>query len=154
MNSKCGLADISPESKRTASGLAVGDCVYDEDLDTLFVVSNIEGGKDGTVVVTDEEGETYYYDPNDKNAVILSSNEKDKPYYNIMRIVGGYDKFVKLTEDDTVFLATPVYENREKTFYHLLDEISKTGANIVTISPKEYLSYHASSEDLMIMIMN
>lgn len=61
----CGLADISPESRRTAAGLAVGDCVYDEDLDTLFVVSNIEGGKDGTVVVTDEEGETYYYDPND-----------------------------------------------------------------------------------------
>ena len=39
--------------------------VYDEDLDTLFVVSNIESGKDGTIVVTDEEGETYYYDPND-----------------------------------------------------------------------------------------
>ena len=89
---------------------------------------------------------------NDKNAVILSSNEKDKPYYNIMRIVGGYDKFVKLTEDDTVFLATPVYENREKTFYHLLDEISKTGADVVSISPKEYLSYHASSEDLMTLI--
>ena len=89
---------------------------------------------------------------NDKNAVILSANEKDKPYYNIMRIVNGFDKFIKLSEDDTVFLATPVYENREKTFYHLLDEISKTGADIVTIPSKEYLSYHASSEDLMTLI--
>lgn len=89
---------------------------------------------------------------NDKNVVILNANEKDKAYYNIIKIVSGYDKFVKLTEDDTVFLATPVYENMEKTFYHLLDEISKTGAKVVTLSPKKYLSHHASSEDLMIMI--
>ena len=53
---------------------------------------------------------------NDKNAVILSSSEKENPYHNIIRIVGGYDKFIKLNEEDTVFLATPIYENREKTF--------------------------------------
>ena len=69
-----------------------------------------------------------------------------------MKIVNGYDKFIKLTEEDTVFLATPIYENREKTFYHLLDELSKTGAQIVTLSSKKYLSHHASSEDLMTLI--
>lgn len=89
---------------------------------------------------------------NTKKVVILNANEKDKPYYNIMRIVGGYDKFVKLNEEDTIFLATPIYENREKTFYHLLDEISKTGANVVTLPSKKYLSHHASREDLMTMI--
>lgn len=89
---------------------------------------------------------------NTKKVVILNANEKDKPYYNIMRIVGGYDKFIKLSEDDTIFLATPIYENREKTFYHLLDEISKTGANVVTLPSKKYLSHHASREDLMTMI--
>jgi len=89
---------------------------------------------------------------NSKKVVILNANEKDKPYYNIMRIVGGYDKFVKLNEDDTIFLATPIYENREKTFYHLLDEISKTGASVVTLPSKKYLSHHASREDLMTMI--
>lgn len=89
---------------------------------------------------------------NDKNVVILSANEKENPYYNIMKIVGGYDKFIKLTDTDTVFLATPIYENREKTFYHLLDEIAKTGASVITLPKKNYLSYHASSEDLMTMI--
>ena len=89
---------------------------------------------------------------NTKKVVILNANEKDKPYYNIMRIVGGYDKFIKLTEDDTIFLATPIYENREKTFYHLLDEIAKTGASVVTLPSKKYLSHHASREDLMTMI--
>ena len=89
---------------------------------------------------------------NDKNVVILNANEKDKPYYNIMRIVNGYDKFIKFNEDDTVFLATPIYDNREKTFYSLLDDIAKSGANVVSLSSKKYLSHHASNEDLMTMI--
>lgn len=89
---------------------------------------------------------------NDKKVVILNANEKEKPYYNIMKVVNGFDKFIKLNEDDTVFLAMPIYENREKTFYHLLDEIAKTGAKVVTLSKKSSLSYHASSEDLMTMI--
>ena len=89
---------------------------------------------------------------NDKNVVILNANEREKPYYNIMKIVNGYDKFIKLTEEDTIFLATPIFESREKTFYHLLDEISKIGSKVVTLSSHKYLSHHASKEDLMIMI--
>lgn len=89
---------------------------------------------------------------NDKNVIILNANEKEKPYYNIMKIVNGYDKFIKLSEEDTIFLATPVFENREKTFYHLLDEIAKIGSKVVTISSHKYLSHHASKEDLMTMI--
>ena len=89
---------------------------------------------------------------NDKNAVILNSNEREKPYYNIIKIVNGYDKFIKLNDTDTVFLSTPVYEGIEKTYYHLLDELAKKGCNIVTLSPKKVLNYHASSEDLMLLI--
>ena len=89
---------------------------------------------------------------NDKNIVILNANEKEKPYYNISRIANGYDKFIKLNEDDTVFLATPIYDNREKTFYSLLDDIAKTGANVITLSSQKYLSHHASREDLMTLI--
>ena len=88
----------------------------------------------------------------DKNAVILNSNEREKPYYNIIKIVNGYDKFIKLNDNDTVFLSTPVYEGIEKTYYHLLDELAKKGCNIVTLSPKKVLNYHASSEDLMLLI--
>jgi ribonuclease J len=89
---------------------------------------------------------------NDKNVVIINSNEREKPYSNIMKIVSGYDKFIKLKEDDTVFLATPVYEGREKTYYKLLDDISKQGVDVVSLPPSKYLSHHASSEDLMMMI--
>ena len=89
---------------------------------------------------------------NDKNTIILNSNEREKPYYNIIKIVNGYDKFIKLNDNDTVFLSTPVYEGIEKTYYHLLDEIAKKGCNIVTLPPKKVLNYHASSEDLMLLI--
>ena len=89
---------------------------------------------------------------NDKDVVILNSNEREKPYVNMIKILDGYDRFIKINKDDTIFLATPIYEGREKTFYKLLDMIAMVGANSVTLPPKEYLSYHASSEDLMMMI--
>ena len=88
---------------------------------------------------------------NDENVVILNSNEREKPYSVINKIVNGYDKFIKLKSSDTVFLATPIYEGREKTFYKLLDDISKLDVDVVTLS-KNHLSHHASSEDLMMMI--
>ena len=88
---------------------------------------------------------------NDPDVVILNSDERGKPYYTINKIVNGYDKFIKLNPTDTVFLASPVYEGREKTFYKLLDDISKLDVNIVTLD-KNNLSHHASSEDLMMMI--
>ena len=89
---------------------------------------------------------------NDDNVVILNSNEREKPYFNIIKILDGYDKFIKITKEDTIFLATPIYEGREQTFYKLLDRIAMVGASSIILPPKEYLSYHASSEDLMMMI--
>ena len=89
---------------------------------------------------------------NDKNVVIINSNEREKPYSNMMKIIGGYDKFIKLENDDTVFLATPLFEGMEKTFYKLLDDISKQGVDVVALSPSKNLSHHASSEDLMMML--
>ena len=88
---------------------------------------------------------------NDDNVVILNSDDRGKPYYTINKIVNGYDKFIKLNPTDTVFLASPVYEGREKTFYKLLDDISKLDVSVVTLD-KNNLSHHASSEDLMMMM--
>ena len=88
---------------------------------------------------------------NDPDVVIINSNDRERPYSTIYKIVNGYDKFVKLKPNDTVFLATPIYEGREKTFYKLLDDISRLDVEVVTLS-KENLSHHASSEDLMMMM--
>lgn len=40
---------------------------------------------------------------NDPDVVILNSNERERPYSTINKIVNGYDKFIKLVPSDTVF---------------------------------------------------
>jgi len=88
---------------------------------------------------------------NDENILILISDEREKPFSNISRIVDGRDKFIKLNEEDTIIFASPSYDGLEKTSTKLYDNISKLGINLVILS-KKYLSHHASSEDLMLML--
>ena len=88
---------------------------------------------------------------NDEGIVLLVSDERERPFSNIRRIVDGRDKFVTLTEEDTIIFASPQYDGLEKTSTKLYDDISKLGLNLVILS-KNYLSHHASSEDLMMMI--
>ena len=89
---------------------------------------------------------------NDKNIVVIVSDEMEKPFSNLQRIARGYDKFVKISEDDTVVFASPILDGMESSATKLMDEIAKIGANVVTLSEKKYLSHHASSEDLMLML--
>lgn len=88
---------------------------------------------------------------NDNNVIIIISDEREKPFSNLKRIIKGYDKFVKITNKDTIIFANPIYDGMEKTVTDIYDSLAKLGANIVPLSSK-VKSYHASSEDLMLMI--
>ena len=88
----------------------------------------------------------------DKDAVILISNENEKPFSNLERIVNGYDKYIKILPTDTVFYLDPVSTNSEKIAVKLSDEIAKMGAKTISLSSKKYLLNHASIEDLMLML--
>ncbi len=89
---------------------------------------------------------------NDKDAVILISNEREKPFTNLNRIINGYDKFVKIKDTDTVLFLEPVNDYNEKLAIKVIDDISKVGASVITMSKKEHLLHHASSEDIMLML--
>ncbi|MDD3187745.1 MAG: ribonuclease J [Bacilli bacterium] len=89
---------------------------------------------------------------NSENVIIIISDDREKPFSNINRIVSGYDKFIKLNEKDTVIFASPVYPGMEKSSTKLFDSIARIGSELVIMSSKEYLSLHASSEDLMLMM--
>ena len=41
---------------------------------------------------------------NDKGVVVLISDEKEKPFANLDRILKGFDKYIKLKETDTIFI--------------------------------------------------
>ncbi len=87
-----------------------------------------------------------------KDTVILISDEKEKPFANLERIIKGYDKYIKIKETDTIFITEPSYPGIEKRTAVIMDEIAMLGANAVSLSNKKHLLHHASREDLMLMI--
>lgn len=87
----------------------------------------------------------------DKDSIILISDEKEKPFANLERIIKGYDKYIKLTDKDTIFITEPAYAGIEKRTAIIMDEIAMLGANAISLSSK-HLLHHASREDLMMMI--
>ena len=89
---------------------------------------------------------------NDTNAVIIISDEKEKPFMNLERIIRGFDKYIKLRETDTIFITEPPYEGIEKRTALMMDEIAKVGVTAISLSAKKHLLHHASREDLMLMI--
>ena len=89
---------------------------------------------------------------NDKDCVVLISDEKEKPFANLERIIKGYDKFVKLNQNDTIFITEPAYDGIEKRLAMVMDEIAMLGANAISLSSKKHLLHHASKEDLSLLI--
>ena len=89
---------------------------------------------------------------NNPGIIVIISDEREKPFSNINRIIKGFDKFIKINESDTVVFASPVYDGMELSATKVYDKIAQIGANLVIIASKKYLGYHASSEDLMLML--
>ena len=87
-----------------------------------------------------------------KNSVVLISDEKEKPFANLERIIKGFDKFITIKETDTIFITEPSYAGIEKRMAVIMDDIAMLGANAVSLSSKKHLLHHASREDLMLMI--
>ena len=89
---------------------------------------------------------------NDKNVVMLISDEKEKPFMNLERILRGFDKYIKLRDTDTIFLTEPPYEGIEKRTALIMDEIAMKDVNAISLDAKKHLLHHSSREDLMLMI--
>ena len=89
---------------------------------------------------------------NEKGVVVLISDEKEKPFMNLEKIIKGFDKYIKLKDTDTIFITEPAYEGIEKRMALIMDEIAKVNVNVVSLSSKKHLLHHASQEDLMLMI--
>lgn len=89
---------------------------------------------------------------NDKDVVILISDDKEKSLASLEKIISRYDKYITLKEGDTVFIAEPVYPGNEKKVAKIMDDLSRLDVEVVTLSYKTYTLHHPSSEDLMQMI--
>ena len=89
---------------------------------------------------------------NDKDVVILTSDDKEKSYASLEKIISGYDKYISLKEGDTVFISEPVYPGNEKKIAKIMDDLSRLDVEVVTLPAKDHMLHHPSSEDLMQMI--
>ena len=87
----------------------------------------------------------------DRDAVILTSSDNERPFTNLERILNGYDKYIKIKNTDTVFFLDSITDSVEKIAVRIMDNISRIGAEVVTL-PRNSITYHASSEDLMLML--
>lgn len=91
-------------------------------------------------------------DLDSKNVLVLISDEKEKPFNNLEKIIKGYDKYIKIKDTDTIFITEPSYAGIEQRMAVIMDDIAMLGANAVSLSSKKHLLHHASREDLMLMI--
>ena len=87
-----------------------------------------------------------------KNVLVLISDDKERPFANLERIIKGFDKYISIKETDTIFITEPSYPGIEKRLALILDEVAMLGADAVSLSSKKHLLHHASREDLMLMI--
>lgn len=88
---------------------------------------------------------------NDPGVVVIISNEREKPYSSLKRILRNSDKFVTLNEKDTVVILLPLHDETEITATKLFNKIAKLGSNLIILS-RNIMSPHSSKEDIMLMI--
>ncbi len=91
-------------------------------------------------------------DLDSRNSIVLISDEKEKPFANLERIIKGYDRYITIKDTDTIFITEPSYPGIEKRMATIMDDIAMLGADAVSLSSKKHLLHHASREDLMLMI--
>ncbi|MDD2238633.1 MAG: ribonuclease J [Bacilli bacterium] len=89
---------------------------------------------------------------NDKNVVLLICDDRETPYLVIEKILNGNDKYIKLSDEDTVCFAESKYDENEKHFVKIENELAVQGIKTINIPKDKGISLHASSEDLMLMI--
>lgn len=88
----------------------------------------------------------------DQNSILLICDDRENPYASINKVISGYDKFIKLRNNDTVVFAEARYDSNEKTLVKVENDLAMNGCKIVSLPKDKNILLHASSEDLMLMI--
>lgn len=88
----------------------------------------------------------------DDNLVVLLSGTPQRIYHDILDIIDGGDESLKLNENDTFIVASPVVPGTEKIANRAINELYKTDSNIHVLKNKELTSMHASQEDVKVII--
>ncbi len=88
----------------------------------------------------------------DEDVVVIISASGPNIFRLMHKIAFNEEDVLEFTDRDTVIIASPIVPGTEKEAGIMENELYKTGAKIVTLSPKQVYSMHASQEDLKMMI--
>lgn len=88
----------------------------------------------------------------DPDSILILADNRSNPYANLTKIMSGYDKFIKLRNNDTIIFAEPRYDATERLLVKLENDLAVQGCNIISIPKDKQILHHASQEDLMLMI--
>ena len=88
----------------------------------------------------------------DKDSIIILADNRSTPYANLSKILGGYDKFIRLKKNDTIIFAEPRYDATERLLVKLENDLAEAGCNVISLPKDKQILLHASQEDLMLMI--
>ena len=88
----------------------------------------------------------------DSDSILLICDDRANQYASINKIIGGYDKYIRLRKTDTVVFAEPRYDSTEKIIVKTENDLAMFGCNSISIPKDKTILHHASSEDLMIMM--
>ena len=84
--------------------------------------------------------------------VVLLTGRPTRIYHDISDIIDGGDDMLKIDENDTFILVSPVVPGTEKIATKAQNELYKTDAKIHIFKNKDLSSMHASIEDLKVML--
>ena len=87
-----------------------------------------------------------------KDVICIVSGGGNKVFKLMNNIAIGEDRKIKLNEDDTVIIASPIVPGTEKDASAMENDLYKANVKIIKMNARELLSMHASIEDLKMML--
>lgn len=90
----------------------------------------------------------------EKEVLVLITGYGPRLYQKLIYIVNNVDskEYIRIKESDTVLLAAPSNLNTEVVATDALNEVYKTGAQIIYLNSKKLWMMHPSEEDIKTMI--
>ena len=87
-----------------------------------------------------------------KEVVIIVSGSGDQVFKRMHKVALGEDSLLKLAEEDTVIIASPIVPGTELEATNMENELYKEGVRVRTLDRRKVYSMHASCEDLKLML--
>ncbi len=88
----------------------------------------------------------------EEEITIIISGERDRPFSGMKRILDGRDKFLSISNKDSVLIAAKPVPNTELEATEITNKLFKTGADVRVLGKKEAIGNHASKEDILLML--